>query len=138
MTRENFNELVNSDVNKIIKQMKEYKRLLKSGISYDEIIAFYNMDKDIFQFSDTGKYNIGEYIEIFNFLNNIEEYDPISMEPLEIFCIKENEKQSIQTKIRSQEDARDTLLAINLAYEFLNEELKEKEEKSLKMLNDNK
>ena len=49
MRKENFNELVYSDVDKIIKLVKEYKKILESGITYEQLIDMYMLDKGIFQ-----------------------------------------------------------------------------------------
>lgn len=134
MTSENFNELADSSVDKVLKQVDEYMRLLKSGISYEELIALYEMDKKIY--SNKKKMN-----EVFDLLSPIDiDFDDRKnnkeiIEAYEKICIWENDVHNMQTNITSNEDIRDMLLAIRLAYGLLNEELKEKEEKSLKMIN---
>lgn len=102
MREDNFNELVYSDVDKITKLVKEYKKILESGITYEQLIDMYMLDKEIFQRNQ---------MELESMMLK-KEKDPFKI----------NEIESINTNITSIKDSKEKELSLRIANDLLYEE----------------
>lgn len=102
MREDNFNELVYSDIDKISKLVRRYKKILESGITYEQLIDMYMLDKEVFQ---------RKQVELEGIMlkgNN----DPFRI----------NEIESIRTDITSVKDSKEKGLSLRLANDLLYDE----------------
>lgn len=102
MREENFNELVYSDVDKITKLVKEYKRILESGITYEQLVDMLMLDKAIFQ---------KKQVELEGMMLK-KDSNPF----------KVNEIENISTNITSIKDSKEKELSLRIANDLLYEE----------------
>ena len=96
------NELVYSDIDKISKLVRRYKKILESGITFEQLIDMYMLDKEIFQ---------RKQIELEGIMLKAES-DPFRI----------NEIESIRTDITSVKDSKEKSLSLRLANDLLYDE----------------
>ena len=102
MTEENFNQLIYNDINKITKLIREYQKILESGITYEQLVDMLMLDKAIFQ---------KKQVELEGMALK-EENDPFRI----------NEIENISTNITSIKDSKEKELSLRIANDLLYEE----------------